>query len=445
MERPEAPLGTIVELALDALVVSGMAAHTSFMMRRSTRKPIRSNVIRILLLGLLTTALLQLPFLGLTQDFPVHASPARAVAPELYFGLVYPGDPDIPTLSHYETQMRKRVSLVLWYQSWEQDGQMQSFPTAQMEAVREHGSIPMLAWEPDAFGGPLNQSAFSLATIADGAWDTYLRQYASEVKAWGHPFFLRFASEMNGSWVSWFEGTSGNSTGQFVLAWRHVHNIFTSVGATNATWVWCPNDEDAYTTPLEDLYPGSAYVDWAGIDGYNFSSDLEGAPWRSFSTIFSETYHHILRLIPPTMPVMIGETGSVEAGGSKAAWITDALSTQLPKNYPRIKALVWFEESDANLNLRFDTSLSSLAAFQKAIAATTYQANNYSTLDQSPIPGPEQVVFPSPPTPTPTPTEIQLALLVSLAIIVLIVLSRKRGTKETQTAKETQTTKERAR
>ena len=106
----------------------------------------------------------------------------------------------------------------------------------------------------------------------------YLRQYASEAKAWGHPFFLRFASEMNGSWVSWSERHSGNSAGQFVQAWRHVHDIFTSVGATNVTWVWCPNTENAYTTPLEDLYPGNAYVDWAGIDGYNFSTDLDGAP-----------------------------------------------------------------------------------------------------------------------------------------------------------------------
>jgi hypothetical protein len=389
-------------------------------MRRSTRKPISSKFIRILLLGLVTTALLWLPFLELTQVFSAYASPARAVTPELYFGLSYPGDPDIPTLSHYENQIGKRASIVLWYQAWDQNNQMQSFPTAQMEAVREHGSIPMLAWQPYAFGGPLNQPSVSLAKIADGAWDSYLRQYASEVKAWGHPFFLRFAGEMNGTWTSWYEGNSGNSAGQFVQAWRHVHNIFTSVGATNATWVWCPNTEDAYTTPLEDLYPGNAYVDWAGIDGYNFSIDLPGGgrPWQSFSQIFSETYHHILRLIPPTMPIMIGETGSVEDGGSKSGWITDALSTQLPRNYPRIKSLVWFEESDGNLNLRYDTSPSSLAAFNKAIATTTYQANNYSTLEQSPIPAPEQVVLPPP----PTPMVIQFALLALLAIIVLIFL-----------------------
>ena len=399
------------------------ASHTR-RRRTSTGKPIRAKCIRTLLLGLVTTALFLLPVLALTQVVAAHASPAQAVAPELYVGLVYPGAPDIPTLSHYETQIGKGSSLVLWYQAWDENHQMQAFPTAQMEAVREHGSIPMLAWEPDANPGPLNQPAFSLAKIADGTYDSYLRQYASQVKAWGHPFFLRFASEMNGGWTSWFEGNSGNSAGQFVRAWRHVHDIFASVGATNATWVWCPNDEDAYTTPLEDLYPGNAYVDWAGIDGYNFSTDLDGAPWRSFSTIFSETYRHILRLIPPTMPMMIGETGSVEDGGSKASWITDALSTQLPRNYPRIKALLWFEESDGNLNLRYDTSRSSLAAFQKAIAAPTYQANTYSTLVQSPIPAPERVVLPPPPPPTPTPTPmvIQFALLVSLVIIVLILL-----------------------
>ncbi len=406
-------------------------------MRRSTRKPISSKFIRILLLGLTTTALLQLPFLGLLQDFPVHASPARAVAPELYFGLTYQGTPDITALGKLETQMEKRVSLVLWYQNWQTFGQMQPFPTAQMEAVREHGSIPVLSWEPDEYSGPLDQPAFSLASIAGGAWDSYIRQYALAAKAWGHPFFLRFAFEMNGNWEPWSEFNSGNSAGQFVKAWRHVHDIFTSVGATNVTWLWCPNTDSASTTPLEDLYPGNAYVDWVGMDGYNFSIDVYNKPWLTFSQIFGETYHHLLKMIPASMPIMIGETGSVEDGGSKPAWITDALSTQLPADFPRIKGLIWFNETaGATVNSRIDSSPQSLAAFQKGIAAATYQSNHYSTLDQSPIPAPEQVVLPSPPTPAPTPKVIELALLVSLALIVLIFLVRKRGTEETQTTKD---------
>jgi hypothetical protein len=402
-----------------------MASST---MRRSMCRPISSKFLRILLLWLAATTLLLLPFLESPQAAATPAS-SPAVTPELYLGVVYPDAPNITSLSSHEAQIGKHVSMVLWYQPWDENNQMQSFPTAQMEAVRDHGSIPMLAWAPDASPGPLDQPAFSLAKIADGAWDTYLRQYASEAKAWGHPFFLRFAAEMNGQWTSWFESHSGNRAGQFVRAWRHVHDVFASVGATNVSWVWCPNWEDVpYTTPLKELYPGNAYVDWAGIDGYNFSIDLNGAPWRSFSQIFSQTYHDILKLISPTMPVMIGETGSVEDGGSKAGWITDALSTQLPANFPRIKALVWFDETDSNLNLSFDTSPSSLAAFHTAVAAPTYQSNKYSTLDQSPIPAPEQVVLPPPPTPhvvlprPPSSRGIQFFVLVLFAVLVLLAI-----------------------
>jgi hypothetical protein len=371
---------------------------------KSTRRLVTryTSLGRSLLLWLALGAALILPLVS--SEVSAHPEPRATTSPKLYFGLEYPQTPDISALGKYETQIGKGASLVLWYQSWEQGNQMQPFPTGQMEAVREHGAIPVLGWDPDEYPSPLNVPQFSLAKIAGGAWDSYIRQYAAEVKAWGHPLFLRFASEMNGGWTSWSEFHSGNSAGQFVKAWRHVHDIFTSVGATNVTWVWCPNVENAYTTPLEDLYPGNAYVDWAGLDGYNYSIDFDNFPWRTFPQVFRETYDHLLKLIPRTMPILIGETGTVEDGGSKAAWITDALTTQLPANFPQIKALIWFDSSDGKINLSIDTSPQSLGAFRKAIASTTYASNNYSTLNQSPIPAPEQVVLPGTPVPTPTAT-----------------------------------------
>ncbi len=201
-------------------------------------------------------------FLGATLMLgpgTVAASPAGANSKaELYFGLMYPTTPDIKDLGTYETQIGKRVSLVLWYQSWKEGGQLQGFPTHQLDTVRQHGAIPVLAWEPDAYPAPGTGPQFPLAAIASGTWDSYLRDYATAAKAWGHPFFLRFASEMNGSWTPWSEFAPGNGAGQFVKAWRHVHDIFASVGATNVTWVWCPNIGDATTTPLAELYPGKA-------------------------------------------------------------------------------------------------------------------------------------------------------------------------------------------
>src|SRR5712691_10381640 len=100
-----------------------------------------------------------------------------------------------------------------------------------MENVRGHGSIPMGSREP--WGdrrGTVNQPAYSLQNIINGNFDAYITIWARDSKAWGHPYFLRFAAEMNGNWFSFSEGVNGNTPGQFVKAWRHVHDLFTAQG-----------------------------------------------------------------------------------------------------------------------------------------------------------------------------------------------------------------------
>src|SRR3712207_8531028 len=57
-----------------------------------------------------------------------------------------------------------------------------------------------------------------------------------------YPYTTLFRS-MNGDWHPFSEKRNGNQPGEYVKAWRHVHDIFTAVGANNATWVWCPNTE----------------------------------------------------------------------------------------------------------------------------------------------------------------------------------------------------------
>ena len=66
--------------------------------------------------------------------------------------------------------------------------------------------------------------------VIDGTYDGYIRYFAQKAKEWGHPFFLRFNWEMNGFWFPWSEGVNGNKSGEFVAAWRHVHDIFTAEG-----------------------------------------------------------------------------------------------------------------------------------------------------------------------------------------------------------------------
>ena len=134
---------------------------------------------------------------------------------------------------------------------------------------------------------------------------------------------------MNGNWFPWSEGVNGNQPGEFVAAWRHVHDIFDRGRApTNVTWVWCPNvDPDSTCSDLASLYPGDDYVDWTGLDGYNWGTNpAKPDRWRSFDRALQPTYNEIADTIAPSKPMMIGEIGSTEYGGSKASWIKEALA-----------------------------------------------------------------------------------------------------------------------
>ena len=267
---------------------------------------------------------------------------------------------DATTWDRFESNAGKKVSIVHWGVGppWAQDFNYW-IPT--FELVRSRGDLSLVS---------MNSGSVPLRDIASGLYDSSLATWAQQAKAYGHPFFLRWDWEMNGSWFLWgTTSTNQNTPADYVAAWRHMHDIFQQAGATNVTWVWCVNAEFTGSVPLEQLYPGEGYVDWTAIDGYNQSSSTW---WQSFATIFSATYSHLLQLAP-SKPIMVAETSSREVGGSKANWITDALSTQLPTTFPQIKALVWenwwISSGDP---WEIESSSSSQTAFKTAISSGYY-------------------------------------------------------------------------
>ena len=327
--------------------------------------------------------------------------------PSVYYGVHVPGWLDnLDALTAFEDAARKRVSIVMWYQGWGVTDGTQYFQTSWMNNVRRHGSIPMVTWEPWLYTEGITQTAFQLGNIISGTFDSYIKDWAVDSKAWGHPYFLRFAPEMNGDWFPWSEQVNGNTSGEYVLAWQHVHDIFTDEGATNVSWVWSPNIEYDGSTPLEGLYPGDDYVDWVGMDGYNWgtvphgahTASLEGTNtnpsatvtgWQTFSQIFTQTYTHITAL--STKPLMVAETASAEQGGSKADWIIDAYFIQVPRNFAKIKAIIWFNENKET-DWRIQSSPAAQNAFGAAIDSCFYATNRYASLCISPIPIPSLVV-----------------------------------------------------
>ena len=211
----------------------------------------------------------------------------------------------------------------------------------------------------------------SLADIASGRHDAAIDAFAQKCKQFGSraaPARL----EMNGGWYSW------GRKPEYVAAWRRYVNRIRAI-APNAKFVWCPNTIwDAASDP-RPWFPGNDYVDWVGMDGYNRGTNpFKGDRWKSPYEVFKQTYDRLQQLAPGK-PIMVCETASTEYGGSKAAWITNLLTNALPKRFPQIKSLVWFNWNIAEgrdggrLDWPIESSPEAQAAFRRGISSPYYR------------------------------------------------------------------------
>jgi hypothetical protein len=264
-----------------------------------------------------------------------------------------------------------------------------AFPSGPMDLIRDHGAIPFFSWASQSIPSSPSEPDFELSDVLAGDYDAYIREFATAAGEWGHPFFLRFNWEMNGNWFPWSEGINGNAPGESVAVWRHVHDIFAAAGADNATWVWCPHvDPGDRFQDLGSLYPGDGYVDWTCLDGYNWGSDgTKQAGWIEFDRLFRSSYEEVVGQIAPGKPMIVGEVGASERGGSKASWIADALD-RVTGEYPQIRGLLWFEKLDDEMDWPIETSPGATAAFAAGIQDPHFRANSYAGLSASPIPPP---------------------------------------------------------
>src|SRR4029077_12166370 len=142
--------------------------------------------------------------------------------------------------------------------------------------------------------------------------------------------------EMNGNWDPWDGTVGGNTSSKVIIAWKRTHDDF--AGATNVKFGWAVNNESVPNTAgnsINAYYPGDAYVDIVGVDGFNF-----GNPWQSFSQVFNSA---LSQLKTYNKPIYIFSMASADSS-LKPAWITDAFTVQLPK-WPEVRAWVWFNEN----------------------------------------------------------------------------------------------------
>ncbi len=303
------------------------------------------------------------------------STPARSGA---YLGVWQPGVPeDMAQLDAFTRAVGKSPAIVMFWRDSADDAG--TLDLGWLCAIAGRGAVPLISWMPSDWRSDADQSPYSLDSILAGKLDGYFDGWAQQLARYGRPVMLRWAHEMNGNWYPWGR-QDGNTPEKYVAAWRHLHDRFVAAGATNVLWVWSPNvvdDGGGNAAAFEPYYPGDAYVDWVGLDGYNSAP----SGWRWFRQIFGSSYDRITALT--AKPLMIAETASSDAlpaqaasGDTKAKWIADALGDAIPHAFPRIQAVVWFNEDKTNVERNgFDWRIASSAEAQRAFAAAV--ASNY--------------------------------------------------------------------
>jgi beta-mannanase len=262
------------------------------------------------------------------------------------------------------------------------------FPQSWVDSIVQMGSTPMITWEPDAgaAGPSSNQADFNLATILSGKYDSFVEQWSTAAANDDHTVYLRFMHEMNDSWAAWGAGVNGNTPAQYIKAYQRVWDIFhcTAVTASsseaaytpsqsckvanNVQFIWCIGAN--ILTPAPSVYfPGDQYISWVSIDGYN-----RDKPWNSFDTIFSQAYQDVTSI--SNHPVLIAETASVEDPSNpqnKADWITTSFLQTIPNDFPKIKAINYWDDDSNGYSYAIDSSTYTRTAVQNIYKNSYYQ------------------------------------------------------------------------
>ncbi len=255
-----------------------------------------------------------------------------------------------------EAKTGKKFASVMWFLDW-----TTSFPADDVKRVSKAGYVPHIAWEPWSWN---DKGLVKLPDILAGKWDKYIGDWAAGAKRFGKPILLRWGHEFNGDWYPWSVPNNGKDPAVYVKAYRYVHDVFTKAGAKNVKWVWCFNASSVpalpWNAPME-AYPGDEYVDWVGIDGYNFSGT------DSFKSIFKTAYAKALTTV--SKPIMIGEFATGGAGQDKAKWIAQ-MANDLRESFPAIRAITWFD-----INKERDWRLLSGIEAERTVRAVFAQPN----------------------------------------------------------------------
>jgi hypothetical protein len=172
------------------------------------------------------------------------------------------------------------------------------------------------------------ESNYTAAQISSGKADSFLKNWATQMKTYNKPIIFDVLDEMNLTGEYPYAG----NTGSFKTAFQHVAALFS--GRTNVKLAYDPNV--AFSgNPVSSFvayYPGDAYVDLVGLDGFDFGG-------QTFAQVFSASLS-AMKSDFPSKPLWILSTGTVD---SPISWISGLKSTG-------VAGVIYFDYQDFTIS-----------------------------------------------------------------------------------------------
>ena len=205
----------------------------------------------------------------------------------------------------FEKKIGRRLDLLYTYHDMsgnKLDGQL----LTPDEQILGRDRMLMLAWESTVWREPhhadYTEDQLGWAKVASGTYDRkIIDPQARRIKAYGKRVFFSFDQEVDAR-----VGDAGTPQ-EYVAAYRHIHDRFKELGVDNVVWVWTVSGYLESGKLFEQLYPGDDYVDWIGMDQYNYFACHGTTDWKDFDHSQRPTYDWLRTHISADKPIMFAE------------------------------------------------------------------------------------------------------------------------------------------
>ncbi|MCF3960755.1 glycoside hydrolase family 26 protein [Streptomyces fuscigenes] len=163
----------------------------------------------------------------------------------------------------------------------------------------------MLAWESTIWTEPhhknYTETQLGWGRVAAGDFDkSVIDPQAERIKDYGKTVFFSFDQETD------FRTPEAGTPAEFIAAYRHVYDRFKQLGVDNVIWVWTVSGYLGHKDLMKELYPGDDYVDWIGMDQYNYYR-CHNSDWLDFRQSQQPSYDWLRKNVSDDKPIMMSE------------------------------------------------------------------------------------------------------------------------------------------